>query len=94
MHAQVITVSVRPDQVDNALNMLKAGMATRTRPQGQQRTVVLGDRATGQAITINFWDSAASIQADAAALQQRLAPLAQFFTGAPSVAVYEVMLDQ
>ena len=61
--------------------------------KGFKDVITLGDRSTGKAMVITFWETEADAQAGISSgfVQQQAAKLAHLFSGAPTSEVFEVV---
>lgn len=96
MYVRVITVEWQADRLDEAAAFFRdeVSMALKTQP-GFANTRMLVDRATGKGMMVTVWKSEAELRASESSgfLKEQLAHLSQFFTTAPSVDRYEIVVN-
>lgn len=93
MFARVTTVSVQPDQVANVTRIYNESILPAVKAASGNRGVfLLIDPATGVGVSITVWDSQAAGEAydSSGSYREQVAKISAYFTGAPSLATYEV----
>ena len=96
MHARVITVDWKIDQIEAATAFFRDEVATALKTQpGFANTRMLADYATGKGLMVTVWQSEADLLTSATNgfLNAQLAHLSQFFATAPTVARYAITVN-
>jgi heme-degrading monooxygenase HmoA len=89
-------VPVDPGKLDEMLKIWKESVLPAAQSQqGFKGALVLGDRTTGDGISISLWDSEADMATGESSgyYQEQLAKFASIFTGKPDTKHYEVFLQ-
>jgi heme-degrading monooxygenase HmoA len=98
MHARVITGQYQSGKMDEGLQLFHESILPETRQQrGFQGVTALVDRSTGKGMTITFWQTEADAQASGASspyLQAQLAKIVSLFSAAPTIEMYEVVVQE
>ena len=96
MHARAVMVPVDPGKLDDMLKIWEESVLPAAKShQGFKGALVLGDRATGDGVSITLWDSEADMIAGESSgyYQEQLAKFGSIFTGKPDLKHYEVLLQ-
>ena len=96
MHARAVSVPVDPGSLDDMLKIWKESVLPAARGQrGFQGALVLGNRTTGDGVSITLWEDEADMAASEKSgyYQEQLAKFASIFTGKPDLKHYEVFLQ-
>ena len=95
MHARVTTLQMDPSTLDDVTTRLESDdVPAFERLDGFKGMTVLGDRASGKAIAVTFWDSEEAMREIENAVKgarQRAAETGR--AGEPQVERFEVILD-
>jgi heme-degrading monooxygenase HmoA len=89
-------VPVDPGKLDEMLKIWKESVLPAAQSQqGFKGALVLGDRTTGDGISISLWDSEADMATGESSgyYQEQLAKFGSIFTGKPDTKHYEVFLQ-
>ncbi len=57
MHARVVTLQVKPDKAEEAVENYRASIANSKRKPGYKAGILLTDPETGKAFSITLWES-------------------------------------
>lgn len=96
MHARAVTVPVDPGKLDDMLKIWEGSVLPAAKSQkGFKGALVLGDRSTGDGVSITLWESEADMVAGEGSgyYQEQLAKFGAIFTGKPDMKHYEVFLQ-
>lgn len=96
MYARIINAPVKPSAMDEIASLYERSVIPVMKKQaGYKGFKLMGNRDTNTGISMTFWETKADMLAGEASgyLQEVLGELAQFFTGPPSSAHYEVSLE-
>jgi heme-degrading monooxygenase HmoA len=96
MHARVTTLSMEPGRIDAATDQLREQDLPKFRElDGFRGFTLFGDRESGKAFGISFWDSEEQMQASEEAVKdsRRRAAEAGGASGEPEVERFEVLID-
>lgn len=94
MFARVTSVSIQPDKIAEATRVYNESIVPAVKgASGNRGIFLLADTATGKSMSITFWESQAAGESyDASgSYREQVSKISQFFSEAPSLAVYEVM---
>ena len=97
MYARVTTTQGNPDQIDEAINIVRDLIL----PAAQERSgfsgyLLLADRGTGKGITISLWESEADREASgpgSEAYKEVISKVAHLLTAEPVVENLEVLVQ-
>ena len=95
MYARAVTVSVNPEKLDDMLEIMRESVLPAAKSQqGFKGALVLGDRETGDEVSITFWDSETEMIAGGRSgyYQEQVAKFGAILTGQPVRKHYEVFL--
>jgi heme-degrading monooxygenase HmoA len=95
MYARAVAVPVDPSKLDDMLQIWKESVLPAAQSQqGFKGALVLGDRATGQGMSITLWDSEGDMAAGESSgyYREQLAKFGKIFAGQPDLKHYEVFL--
>ena len=93
MYARVTTVSIQPDKIADATRVFNESIIPAVKSGAGNRGIyLLLDSATGQGMSISFWNSEAEGQAydTSGSYREQVAKVAPFFAGPPSLTTYDV----
>lgn len=95
MHARVTTLTLQRDKVDEAIQLIRRGIADVQQQAGYRNFLFLVDRATGKTSILTLWESESDLRATEASgfPQARMADLAPFTIGQPTREICEVAVD-
>jgi len=95
MYARVTTAQYRNGEaIDEGAQIYRDSILPATQQlQGFKDVMTLGDRSTGKAMVITFWETEADAQAgiNSGFVREQSAKLAHLFSGAPTSEVFEVV---
>jgi heme-degrading monooxygenase HmoA len=95
MHARMVTVPVKPERVDEVVKIWQDSVLPAAQAQpGFKGALVLGDRESGEGISISLWDSVVYMEAGESSgyCQEQLAKFGDLFSGQPTSKHFEVFL--
>ena len=96
MYARVVTIQFQPGKLDEAKRVIVDSIVPVLKQQkGFKGQLLLAERATGKAISINTWETEADLDAfDGSPLYRKLmGKLAGFLAGAPAGERCEVTIQ-
>jgi len=94
MYARVISSQLISGKTDDAVSVWSDKVApTIKQAKGFKGAYLVGDRGTGQGLTITLWETKEDADAMNAALPQTLALFDGLFEAQPSLETYEVLLQ-
>ena len=96
MHARAVMVPVDPGKVDDMLKIWEESVLPAAKSQqGFKGALVLGDRTTGDGISITLWNSETDMATGESSgyYQEQLAKFGGIFKGKPDLKHYEVLLQ-
>ncbi len=95
MYARVTTVQYNnAGAVDEGAQIYRESILPATQQlQGFKDVIALGDRSTGKAMVITFWETEADAQAGITSgfVREQAAKLAHLYSGTPTSEVFEVV---
>jgi heme-degrading monooxygenase HmoA len=98
MYARVSTAHYQLDKLDQGLQIYRESVLPELRQQsGFKGVMALADRSTGKAISLSLWETEADAQASgvgSAYMQANIAKLASNFAAAPTIEMYEVVIQE
>ncbi|MHB8895065.1 MAG: antibiotic biosynthesis monooxygenase family protein [Candidatus Geothermincolia bacterium] len=95
MYARVLRFTVDPKRIEEGIEVYTDGYVPEAKQQkGFLEAMLLGDRETGKGMTLSIWESEADAKAteQSGFLQQVIAKFAGFFTEAPTIEGFEIMV--
>ncbi len=96
MFARVTTVQMRPEKLDEAIQLYHDSVVPAAQAQkGFRSTYLLTDRATGRGMTVTYFETAEDIAASEANgyYQAQLDKFAPLFSAPPQRTVFEVGVE-
>lgn len=94
MYARNVTVRIKPDQLEEAIQFWKETLPAAVRQQkGFIRAHLLVDRASGTLRSLGFWETEADLQRSAGWNQEQVARFESFFAAPPVVEHFEVVAE-
>lgn len=96
MHTRVVSVQVKPDKMDEVVNIWRESVLPAAKQlQGFKGALLLTNRETGKGISLTLWETAADMKAveTSGVFQQMLAKFTPLFTDQPVLEYYEVSLQ-
>ncbi|HEY5525990.1 MAG TPA: antibiotic biosynthesis monooxygenase [Candidatus Anoxymicrobiaceae bacterium] len=95
MYARILRFRVDTEKIDQGIEIFEDGYVPEAKQQkGFLEAILLGDRETGKGMTLSIWQTEADAKEteQSGFLQQVIAKFAGFFTEAPTVEGYEIMV--
>ena len=94
MYARVINSQLVPEKVEDAVSVWRDKVAPNIKQaKGFKGAYLVGDRETGNGLTITLWETKEDADAMNAALPQTLALFDGLFAAQPSLETYEGLLQ-
>jgi len=96
MHTRVVSVQVKPDKMDDVVNIWRDSVLPVTKQlQGFKGALLLSNRETGRGMSLTLWETEADMKAveTSGAFHQMLAKFTPLFAGQPVQEHYEVSLQ-
>ncbi|HSA96938.1 MAG TPA: hypothetical protein VLJ16_12870 [Acidobacteriota bacterium] len=96
MYARQTTMSFRAEMYDEGIRLFETSVVPAARAQkGFRAAYLLGDRASGRAVALTFWDDEASAVANEENryYQEQLVKFLSHFTAPPVREGYEVVVE-
>ena len=97
MYARVITIQYQPDKMEEGLQMYREVLAAAKQQPGFKGILGLIDREASKAMSITLWETATGAQASgegSAYFQAQSTKFASVLASAPSIDMYEVVLQE
>ena len=94
MYARLVTGTIAPDKLDEAIRLWQESVAPSVRQQpGFKGARLLVQRQTGQVASMGLWETGANLQGTVAWNQEQIDKFAGFFTVSPGVELYELVAE-
>jgi heme-degrading monooxygenase HmoA len=94
MYARLVTGSIAPDKLDEAIGLWRDSVAPSVRQQpGFKSARLMVDRQTGKVASMGLWETKAHVQGTVTWNQQQIDKFAGLFDAPPTVELYEVVAE-
>jgi heme-degrading monooxygenase HmoA len=94
MYARLVTGSIAPDKLDEAIRLWRDAVAPSVKQQkGFKSARLLVERKTGKVASMGLWETEADVRGTVEWNQKQLAKFTGLFTAPPLVEHYEVAVE-
>ena len=94
MYARLVTGSIAPDKLDEAIELWRDLVAPSVRRQPGFKSVrLMVDHQTGKVASLGRWETEAHVQGTVAWNQQQIGRFAGLFDAPPTVGLYEIVAE-
>ena len=97
MHANVAKGRLHPDRIEDGVELWRGSLlGDLRRHEGFKGMILMGDRATGENVSVTLWETEAHFRAAASDSGHRRAfsEIGPLYAGAPEFSNYEVFLRE
>lgn len=95
MHARMTTTKVKPDRIDEAIELFRGLEGLLNEQRGSKGATLLVDRSSGIGISVTLWETEADMLAveSSGAYKEALSRFVDLFSAPPESAHYEVAVQ-
>ena len=94
MYARVVSGSIPPDKIDEAVHLWQESVAPTAKQQhGFKKARLFVERKIGKVTSMGLWETEADVLASAQWNQDQVAKFARLFAAPPNIELYELAAE-